>query len=148
MRKGQHLSEELRRNLREKNLGRHHTQECNEKIGNSNREFYRNNPQKRIEISNKMKAIWDSGRHKVNHLKGQSHPNWKGSKAKYYAIHEWARKQKPLPFPPICQRCGKDTKLVVSNISGEYKRDLNDYEWVCQSCNMNYDITKFWIHGR
>ena len=69
---------------------------------------------------------------------GKDHPNWKGEDVSYGALHEWIRKHKPIPKK--CEKCGKvTTKLDASNISGEYKRDLNDWEYLCRSCHWKKD---------
>lgn len=64
-------------------------------------------------------------------------PMWKGDNVGYSAIHEWInlRKKKPL----FCERCGIDKLLDLANISGEYKRDVNDYEYLCRKCHMTKD---------
>jgi hypothetical protein len=53
-------------------------------------------------------------------------------------LHKWIRKHKPKS--EICQLCGeKKEKLHLSNISGEYKRDINDFWWLCFPCHMRFD---------
>jgi hypothetical protein len=40
----------------------------------------------------------------------------------------------------FCEKCGKVTnKLDCANISGEYKRDISDYRWICRHCHMEED---------
>lgn len=74
-------------------------------------------------------------------LKGQNaganNGMWKGGKVKYFALHEWVRSHKPKP--KNCQGCGLLKGLEIANISQEYKRDLNDWEWLCRRCHMNKD---------
>ena len=66
--------------------------------------------------------------------KGECHPNWRGDEVGYQGLHSWVRVNKPKPKK--CQRCDKrTTKLDASNISGTYKRDLNDFEYLCKSCH-------------
>lgn len=66
--------------------------------------------------------------------------NWKGNKVGYEAIHWWIKKRKSKP--KICQICHKkkneykNSKLVLANISGIYKRDLNDWIYCHQSCHI------------
>lgn len=65
---------------------------------------------------------------------GNKNPSWKGDKVKYRALHEWIRKNKPKR--KTCEDCGKgNRRLEVANISGKYKRDINDFEWLCCSCH-------------
>lgn len=58
----------------------------------------------------------------------------KKSDVGYKAIHQWARSHKPLPG--YCEKCHLPSGyLELSNISGKYLRDLNDYEYLCRSCH-------------
>ena len=38
-----------------------------------------------------------------------------------------------------CEECKEEKPLDLANISGEYKRDINDYEWLCRRCHMESD---------
>jgi hypothetical protein len=62
---------------------------------------------------------------------------WKGESASYSSQHEWIRKNSIIPL--FCQKCGKETKLDASNISGKYKREISDYEWLCRKCHLEKD---------
>lgn len=63
--------------------------------------------------------------------------NWKGDFASYSAIHFWINNHKPKPA--LCERCQKELPHDCANISGEYRRDVNDYEWLCRRCHMKED---------
>lgn len=65
------------------------------------------------------------------------HPLWKGDNAGYVALHFWIRKNKPKS--EFCEKCGKKKPLELANISGEYKRNVNDFEWLCVRCHINKD---------
>ena len=42
----------------------------------------------------------------------------------------------------ICKYCRKENcRFEWANISGEYKRDLNDWMNLCVSCHKKYDYT-------
>ncbi len=72
--------------------------------------------------------------------KGSNNGQWKGDKVGYFALHEWVRNHKPKPI--CCEKCGcipYSTFLDLANISGDYKRDVNDFEWLCRSCHMVSD---------
>jgi len=70
--------------------------------------------------------------------KDKNNSNWKGDKAGYKAIHIWVNKNKLKPKQ--CEVCGGYTDdLDLSNISGDYKRDVNDYEYICRSCHWKKD---------
>lgn len=63
---------------------------------------------------------------------------WKGDKVKYGSLHDYIKYYKPKPKK--CETCGKETtKLDLANISQKYKRDIEDYEWICRSCHMRKD---------
>lgn len=68
---------------------------------------------------------------------GERSPNWKGDEASLIAIHEWVRYNKPKPKK--CVHCGLKEPIDLSNISGKYLRNLDDYEWLCRRCHMVYD---------
>jgi len=71
------------------------------------------------------------------HSKGENHYLWKGENVGYAKLHEWIRKNKPKP--EFCEVCNKNLPKIVANISGKYKRDLNDFKWVCGSCHNRMD---------
>ena len=64
-------------------------------------------------------------------------PMWKGDNVGYDALHDWIETHKPKS--QFCEKCGRETKLDLANISGKYKRDINDFEWLCRSCHMIKD---------
>ena len=74
----------------------------------------------------------------------EDHYGWKGDDVGIAGLHVWIKKRKPKS--EVCEICGKKEdkngrmKLELSNITGEYKRDINDFQWVHHSCHVNYDI--------
>jgi hypothetical protein len=64
---------------------------------------------------------------------GEKNNNWKGDDIKYIGLHVWVKRNKPIQIK--CKYCNKESKLELSNISGEYKRDINDFEWLCIPCH-------------
>ena len=70
-------------------------------------------------------------------LQGENNGMWKGDKASLSAIHIWIKARKPKP--KCCEKCNKNKPFDLANISGEYKRDVKDFEWLCRSCHMNSD---------
>lgn len=74
---------------------------------------------------------------RVKDKRNEKNPMWKGNKVKKGALHRWIEVRKPKP--ELCERCKKVPPLDLSNISGEYFRDINDFEWLCRSCHMKYD---------
>ena len=66
----------------------------------------------------------------------ESNPMFKEN-AGYFAIHDWVRRRKDKP--ELCERCGKEHPHDLANISQQYKRDVNDFEWLCRRCHMKSD---------
>jgi hypothetical protein len=132
MRKEQHHSEITKQKMRdshrklvgEKNpfYGHHHSKETRIKIGNSNRG-------KKQSKETKIKM----GYSKL----GDKNPLWKGNAVSYNALHTWIHKNKPKP--ELCEQCKKKPPYEIANISGKYRRDINDYRWLCRKCHMLED---------
>lgn len=66
---------------------------------------------------------------------GKRNPMWKYDNASRGAKRRWARTH--LPKLDLCQICKMNTPCRVNNISGEYKRDLSDWQWLCIQCFYN-----------
>lgn len=62
---------------------------------------------------------------------------WKGDEVGYGALHDWIKSRKPKP--ELCEECSKRKVYDLANISGEYKRDINDFRWLCRKCHMKED---------
>lgn len=56
----------------------------------------------------------------------------------YFGVHAWVRKRKPKP--KLCVDCKINPPRDLANISGEYKQDINDYDYLCRSCHKKRDI--------
>lgn len=93
----------------------------------------------------KIKPSSKKARENISKAKlGEKNPQWKGEKVGYQALHEWVRNRKPKP--EFCERCKKRKAYDLANISGKYKRDVNDYKWLCRSCHMKSDNRLFNLH--
>lgn len=68
---------------------------------------------------------------------GQQNPMWKGDNVGYFSLHEWVINR--LKRPEVCSSCHQKKTVELSNISGKYKRDLSDWEWLCRKCHMVQD---------
>lgn len=68
---------------------------------------------------------------------GTKNPMWKGGKVGYSSLHEWITKHKLKP--KVCEECKEAPPYDLANISGKYKRDVNDFEWLCRRCHMKKD---------
>ena len=75
-------------------------------------------------------------------LNGKSREFRKNFKEKFgfshSGIHSYIKKR--IPKPNKCDICSKVGILELSNISGEYKRTLFDWQWVHKKCHMSYDL--------
>ena len=61
----------------------------------------------------------------------------KGNDVTYSAIHQWVKKYK-IPSD-VCECCNEKKPVELANISGEYKKDTADFEWLCRKCHMHKD---------
>ena len=71
------------------------------------------------------------------HLKDEAHPMWKGKDVKYAGIHMWINRK--LERPKQCTNCPSERYIQWANISKEYKRDLDDWIDLCNSCHQKWD---------
>lgn len=69
--------------------------------------------------------------------RGEKHYNWKGGQVSYKRMHTWVNRWKGKA--KICVNCGATMHIDWANISGLYKRDLDDYKSLCKSCHKKYD---------
>ena len=76
---------------------------------------------------------------------GEEARRWKGEKASYEAKHMWITKHYANE-KTTCSHCNKSkeevSRLEWANISGEYKRDRDDYICLCPSCHRKMDLKK------
>lgn len=67
----------------------------------------------------------------------EKHHQWKGDDVSYEGLHQWVTRHKPKP--KVCEICKQKEPYDLANISGEYKRDINNFQWLCRSCHMKLD---------
>jgi hypothetical protein len=72
--------------------------------------------------------------------KGSQNPSWVGDKVSYSALHVWINRHGNKGS--TCEFCGSDNWLEWSNISGEYKRELDDFQTLCAKCHRNFDLER------
>ena len=102
--------------------------------------------------SNKNRIVLKVNRPKglkyITDQKGEKNPNWKGDKVGYASLHRWISRYKPKP--EFCEDCKKVKPYDLANISQEYKRDINDFEWLCRRCHQIKDgrLEKFTEIGK
>lgn len=86
----------------------------------------------------KGEHLSDDAKKKLSLMRlGEKNTMWKGDNVGYNELHNWVRRHKPKPA--ICEICGKEVPFDLANISSEYKRDVNDYQWICRLCHMKGD---------
>jgi len=83
----------------------------------------------------KGEAPWNKG--KKSNRGEELHHNWKGDDVGYISLHQWVARHKEKPKK--CEFCESNRNLQWSNISGEYKRDLNDWQCLCAKCHYKFD---------
>lgn len=98
-------------------------------------------PKNMVELfSNRSLMAIENRKRKLNLYAGSSNednPNWKGNKVGYKGLHQWLRMHKPKV--DLCESCKENPPFDLANISGEYKRELDNYEWLCRRCHMLKD---------
>lgn len=62
---------------------------------------------------------------------------WKGDVVGLSALHGWVKRRKLKS--DFCESCKVAKTEDLANISQEYKRDINDFEWLCRKCHMLKD---------
>lgn len=63
---------------------------------------------------------------------------WKGDSVTRRPLHQWIKRR--LKRPELCQQCEKvPVVLDLANISGLYRRSLDDWIWLCRRCHMLSD---------
>jgi hypothetical protein len=73
---------------------------------------------------------------------GEKSRRWKGEDASYVAKHMWIAKH--YGKANKCIMCHTDSckRYEWANISGEYRRDIEDYMELCPSCHRKHDLRK------
>jgi hypothetical protein len=74
-----------------------------------------------------------------HHPSGELHPLWKGGEVCYRNLHKWVERWLGKP-----DRCELEDDTCIgryewSNISGEYHRDLDDWQRLCKSHHRRFD---------
>jgi len=85
----------------------------------------------------KTRSYAEASKISLNGFKeNEKHPNWRGKKVSYTALHAWVKKRKINNGK--CEWCGKTKRLDLA-CKGIYDRDLNNWEWLCRKCHMKQD---------
>lgn len=68
---------------------------------------------------------------------GENNPHWVGNNVGLVGLHLWIRKH--LIKPDLCEICYLVPPRDLSNKTGIYNRDFNNWQYLCRKCHMNYD---------
>ena len=114
-------------------FGKKHTKESREKMSKALKGKYVGNNNPLYGTKHSPETIKKQSITKLS----ENNPMWKGEDAGYHAVHYWVRAR--LLKPEDCQRCRQIKPLELCNISGDYLRDLEDWEYLCRRCHMVSD---------
>jgi hypothetical protein len=92
-----------------------------------------------------MKAKRLNIKRKIWNNQNSNNGAWKGDNVSYTSLHQWIRNHKPKP--ELCEECRKIKPYDLANISGKYRRDINDFEWLCRKCHMKKDNRLEFLHN-
>ena len=72
---------------------------------------------------------------------GEKSSQWKGDNVGYFALHKWLYRRVGKASDRQCSRQDLTCrgKLEWANVSGEYKRDTEDFMVLCSSHHTRYD---------
>lgn len=98
-----------------------------------------------VKDAERRKKVSESHMGEKNNFFGKKHTEETRSKMRgqrkevvtYSGIHVWIRTY--LPIPDVCPVCRKKKRLHAHNISGEYKREISDWKYLCCRCHMIED---------
>ena len=79
---------------------------------------------------------------KKGELSGKNNPNWKGVDVGYHALHQWIKYNYGSPM--FCEQCKCSNRTMYhwANLSGQYRRDRDDWKRMCVPCHKNFDLEK------
>ena len=89
-------------------------------------------------IGNKH-AVGNTSRRGKPGLVNQENPAWKGENASYTAKHLWIKRKHGKPIKCDFDDSHKARVFHWANISGMFKRDINDWLQLCPKCHRKLD---------
>lgn len=69
----------------------------------------------------------------------ENNPAWKGDKASYRAKHIWVQFHYGKADKCEFDNTHKSSRFHWSNISGQYLRDISDWQKLCPKCHKQFD---------
>jgi len=121
---GKHHSKKSKEKMRKSHLGKKLSEEHKRKIG----------------LAGFGRTVTEETREKISKAqRGEKHYNWKGDKVSYRTLHNWIVKN--YGKTNRCEICdGRKAKMFDwHNLSGNYKRERDDWQMLCRSCHMKID---------
>lgn len=107
---------------------------------------------KKMSLSSMGQEAWNKGRTDLPSpsqktiekrklkMMGKDNPAWMGNKVGYGGVHNWIRNKFGKANKCENTNCTKESKTFEwANISGKYKRDIEDYFQLCRSCHRRFD---------
>lgn len=89
----------------------------------------------------------NSGTFTSERTTNENHPQWKGERPGYFAVHMWIGRHWGKAIE--CEECGTKSakRYEWANISGLYHRSRDDWRQLCSSCHHKADriMEKGWI---
>ena len=82
----------------------------------------------------KGQKTWNKGK---PHLIDEKHPQWKGNRVGYSALHTWIHRT--WGKNKKCDFCGLEKKLDWANKNGIYNRNRINWLNLCKRCHIIYD---------
>lgn len=124
------------------NVGRKRTEEFKRKISLTHKgKIVSEETRKKLSLSRigkKGRTIPEEERKAISkRMKNEKNPMWKGNDVGKEALHNWVHRRKPKPKK--CVTCNERAPYDLANISGRYKRDINDFKWICRKCHQKED---------
>lgn len=85
---------------------------------------------------------------KIGEFVDNKNQKWKGDDVGYSSLHEWVKRR--IEKPNSCAFCGVSGKRIeLANKSYQYRRDIDDWLWLCKKCHVKYDMASgFWGSAR
>ena len=73
---------------------------------------------------------------------GAGNPGWLGDDVSYRGLHQWIENNYGKPNKCEGLNCSSKYQMYQwSNVSGNYKRNRDDWQMLCISCHRKYDCT-------
>ncbi len=99
-----------------------------------------------MQLVHKGQKPWNTGK-KRPEITGDKNWKWLGDEVGYHPLHQWVVRN--LGKAIQCIKCGlleipENMKRYFqwANISGEYKRETEDWIQLCLKCHKEYDVAR------